>query len=151
MAKLYKCVVCGEVVKRYNDGAGKFFNHCSTRQEVTDDNWINKPKAQSPQTPQEAPKPKEVAQIEDKQEASKEAVALPVQSLPTQKEAPEKQETEPQSLEIEEAKTDEPKASKEEFEALPYECPDCKCRFDALDNGRCPNPACRVELNEPNA
>jgi Zn finger protein HypA/HybF involved in hydrogenase expression len=57
------------------------------------------------------------------------------------REAPMKKE-----IVIQEAEIESEQSSSKAYDDMPYECPDCRARFDALENGRCPNPDCNAEL-----
>lgn len=55
MANIYQCPICNEKVKKYTKGA-KFFLCCNTRHKINSENWLNKPKSNSPKD-EEAAKP----------------------------------------------------------------------------------------------
>lgn len=146
MAKLYRCVVCGKAIKRYNNNFGKYFVHCATKQEITDDNWINKPISKSvidqKETEGNALKSdaKPPAPTQNPSEVSNSEPEEPQAILEEEEETVAREESQGGSMsQDKDFKSEDVQEIENPEEIYKYHCLGCNAYFDDLDNEACPS------------
>lgn len=149
--KLVKCVICGKVKKT---NANKSFNCCSTRQEINDENWLNK-KAVTTENKEKTTTSTKTIEINSSTETN---------SNEDNPKKPEKVEPEPPKEQIKEPEPPkEPEQSKEPEKDLelkteddnlediekthPYLCNGCGTRLNqaGFDEAKGSCPECKTE------